>query len=190
MSTEPTQQVPARVLIDANFLVALLTPKENDEAGMRARYLVKRVALRKGTLIVPTPVIAEYLVGADEAGINSLNTFERQAHIALAAFDRAAAFECSMLDRAAILGPQGDKKDGSDEPWQKIKVDRQVVAIGKVHGAQLVISQDKGVRTAALRSGMQAQTLQELPMDPDEAQATLPLPEPKSKPKRTGPKSH
>lgn len=187
MSNNNSQQLPARILVDANFLVALLSPNESDDASQRARYLVKRLALRKGTLIVPTPVIAEYLVGADEAGINSLNTFERQAHITLAVFDRAAAFECSMLDRAAILGPQGDKKDGSDEPWQKIKVDRQVVAIGKVHGAQLVISQDKGVRTAALRSGMQAQMIQDLPVDPDEAQATLPLTEPKSKPKRPGP---
>jgi hypothetical protein len=90
-----------------------------------------------------------------------------------------------MLDRAAILGPQGDKKDGSDEPWQKIKVDRQVVAIGKVHGAMLAVSQDKGVRTAALRSGMQACTIEELPFDPDDAQAKLPLPEPKAKPKRS-----
>lgn len=181
MSNNPQDSAPARVLIDANFLVALLSPKEDDEAGMRARYLVKRVAQRKGTLIVPTPVIAEYLVRADEAGIGSLNTFERQAHIDMAVFDRAAAFECAMLDRAAILGPQGDKKDGSDEPWQKIKVDRQVVAIGKVRGALLVVSQDKGVRTAALRSGMQACTIQELPLDPDDAQKILPLATPKEK---------
>lgn len=181
MSAEQQQPVPARVLVDANFLVALLRPSETDESSMRARYLVKRIALRKGTLIIPTPVVAEYLVGADEAGITSLNAFERQAHIMLATFDRAAAFECAMLDRAAILGPQKDKKDGSDEPWQKIKVDRQLVAIGKVHGALLAISQDKGVRTAALRSGMQACSIQELPMDPDDAQTKLPLQEPKGK---------
>ena len=181
MSNDTYDSAPARVLIDANFLVALLNPKEDDEEGMRARYLVKRVAQRKGTLIVPTPVIAEYLVRADEAGISSLNTFERQAHIAMAVFDRAAAFECAMLDRAAILAPQGDKRDGSNEPWQKIKVDRQVVAIGKVHGAVLVVSQDKGVRTAALRSGMQACTIEQLPLDPNDAQKALPLAPPKGK---------
>jgi hypothetical protein len=186
MSAVFAQSAPSRVLVDANFLVALLSADEKEDAGAKARYLVKLLSQRKGTLIVPTPVIAEYLVGADEAGINSLNVFERQAHIALAVFDRTAAFECAMLDRAAILGPNGDKKDGSEEPWQKIKVDRQVVAIGKVHGAQLAISQDKGVRTAALRSGMQACTIEDLPFDPDEAQKELALPEPKSKTKKSG----
>jgi hypothetical protein len=185
MSIDQTQPLPSRVLVDANFLVALLTPKKDDEAGMKARYLVKQLALRKGTLIVPTPVVAEYLVGADEAGINSLNTFEHQTHVVLAVFDRAAAFECAMLDRAAILGPQGDKKDGSEEPWQKIKVDRQIVAIAKVHSALLAVSQDKGVRTAALRSGMQACSIHDLPFDPEDAQRHLPLPDPKPKTSRT-----
>ncbi len=184
MSADQTQHRLGRILVDANFLVALLSPEDGSEATMKARYLVKRLAQQKGTLIVPTPVIAEYLVGADEAGITSLNVFERQAHVVLAVFDRAAAFECSMLDRAAILSPKGDKKDGSDEPWQKIKVDRQVVAIGKVHGAQLAISRDKGLRTAALRSGMQACAMEDLPFDPDDAQKKLQLPEPKARPKR------
>lgn len=58
----------------------------------------------------------------------------------MAPFDRAAAFECAQLDRAAL--GTNDKKDGLSTSWQKIKIDRQIVATGKAHGASLVISGD------------------------------------------------
>ena len=92
-----------------------------------------------------------------------------------------AAFECALLDRAAI--GSGDKKDGLDQPWQKIKIDRQIVAIGKVRGATLVISDDRGIRNNALRVGMRALTIAELPQSPASAQGTLPG-LPKATPKR------
>ena len=37
---------------------------------------------------------------------------------------------------------EGNKKDGSGEPWAKIKYDRQIVAIAKVIGASAIYSDD------------------------------------------------
>lgn len=106
------------------------------------------------------PAVAEYLVGADIAALETFNKLERKAFVVVAPFDRAAAFECAQLDRAAIGG--GDKKDGAKAPWQKIKIDRQIVATGKAHGATLIVSGDEGVRNNALRVGMVAKTISEL----------------------------
>lgn len=78
----------------------------------------------------------------------------------MADFNRAAAFELSQIDRAALN--VGDKKDETEAPWKKIKVDRQIIAIGKSLGATLVISGDVSVRNNALRVGMQGMTIQEL----------------------------
>ena len=91
----------------------------------------------------------------------------------MAPFDRMAAFECALIDRAALGA--GDKRDGRLDSWQKIKIDRQIVAIGKALGVGLVVAEDAGVRSTALRLGMQARTLDELDLPPAGAQANLPL---------------
>lgn len=174
--------LPRRVLIDANFLVALLSQKTGKDDRLKLDYFIKRLEEQKCHMVLAMPALAEFLVGADIAGVEAMNSLEKKAYVIVASFDRAAAYECSLLDRAAIQGGTGDKRDGVEAPWQKVKFDRQIVAIGKAHNVQLVITGDKGVRTAALRCGMSAMTVAELPFSPDDAQQKLNLPEPKSKP--------
>ncbi len=175
--------LPKRVLVDANFLVALINPKTGKDERLKLNYLIRRLEEQKCQIVLAMPALAEFLVGADIAGVEALNTLERKAYVLAANFDRVAAYECSLLDRAAIQGGTGDKRDGVDAPWQKVKFDRQIVAIGKAHNAQLVITADNGVKNAALRCGMAAMTIAELPFSPDDAQQKLNLPEPKAKPK-------
>lgn len=174
--------LPKRILVDANFLVALVNPKFHEELRLRLSAFIEQVEAQRCTLIVPMPALAEYLVGADIAGVESVNVLERKSYVLMANFDRAAAFECATLDSAAL--GRGDKKDGSEEAWQKVKVDRQLIAIGKANGAQLIISQDKGVKNAALRSGMECLSIAELPLPPDKAQRNLDLPDTTKKTKK------
>jgi hypothetical protein len=100
----------------------------------------------------------------------------------MAPFDRAAAFECAQIDRAAL--GTGDKKDSSTEYWQKIKIDRQIVAIGKAFGATLVISADGDVRSNALRVGMAAKVIRDLELPESARQRKLELVPPKAKQKK------
>lgn len=86
-----------------------------------------------------------------------------------------SAYECATLDRSAMNGPQRDKKDGSIEPWQLIKVDRQIVAIGKANAATAFVTRDRSAKSTALRAGITAWTLEELPLSPDDAQSKLEL---------------
>lgn len=167
--------LPQRVAVDANFLVALLSNKTSAEQRMQIDFFIQQLDKQKCTLVVPMPALAEYLVKADNAGVESINKFEREKYVLLADFNRAAAFEISLLDGAMVNA--NTKKDGVDQPWQRIKIDRQIVAIAKANSAQMIISQDSGVRAAALRFGMQCMSIEELPFPPGSAQTVLEFPE-------------
>lgn len=169
------------VAVDANFLVAWVSPGTSADDRARIEYLLETTEKAKGRFLIPMPAMAEYLVRADTAGLETMNRLERKSCVQLAPFDRAAAFECAQLDRAALGG--GDKRDGVDEPWQKIKIDRQIIAIAKAYGATLVVSGDDGIRKNALRVGMQAVTLQELPLPESVRQRVLDLPADPGKPR-------
>lgn len=180
-------RLPQRIAVDANFLVAHVNPGLSADDRARIDYLLASVEKAKSKIIVPMPALAEFLVGAELAGVDVVNKMDRKAHILMAPFDRASAFECAQLDRAAlgggVVGQKGKngqkdpsaKKDGVNEHWQKIKVDRQIVAIAKAHGAQLIISADVGVRSNALRVGIQTLTIGELELPESARQAKLEL---------------
>lgn len=160
---------PKCILIDANFLIACVSPLTSADDNARIEHFFTRAEKAKAKIVIPMPAVAEYLVQADIAAIETFHMLERKRFILVAPFDRAAAFECAQLDRAALGA--NDKKDGTLAPWQKIKIDRQIVATGKAHGATLVISADSGVRNNAMRVGMLAQEIHELEL-PDSARQT------------------
>ncbi len=135
---------------------------------------MERLDKVKGKLIIPTPALAEYLVHADQAGLDTVALLQKRASVTIANFDTAAAFETSQMD-AAALG-RGNKRDGAEEPWQRVKIDRQVVAVAKVHGARLIVSDDEGVRKAAARQGIAVMSIDELHFPDDKRQSPLPIP--------------
>jgi hypothetical protein len=48
-------------------------------------------------------------------------------------FGERAAVETAAMTREALVA--GDKRDGSEAPWQKVKVDRHVIAVAHVEAA-------------------------------------------------------
>ena len=165
--------LPKVILVDANFIVAYVSPKTNSDDRARIDHFMDCAEKAKSKIVFPMPAIAEFLVGADLAGVEFLNRLDRKTFLIMADFNRAAAFELAQIDRAARN--MGDKKDETIAPWQKIKVDRQIVAIGKSLGAALVISGDGAVRNNALRIGMQGMTIQELELPEAAKQQKLAL---------------
>ena len=163
--------LPKVVVVDANFIVSYCSSTTPADDRARINYFIERAEKSKSKIVFPMVCIAEFLVGAELAGIEFLKTLEKKSCIVMADFNMAAAYELSLIDRAAIGA--GDKKDESEEPWQKIKTDRQLVATGKSLGAKLIISNDKGVRNNALRIGMDAMRIQELELSETDKQMTL-----------------
>ena len=155
------------VALDTNCLAMLSSPREGDKLNRaRLEHLLDEVGKAGGRIIIPAPVFAEFLVGINEAASEWINEFDKRRHVLVAPFDRRAAFECSLLDKAALN--TGDKKGGRPEPWQRIKVDRQIVAVAKVCQVTTIVTNDGGVRATAMTAGLIVRRLEELPL-PDSA---------------------
>jgi hypothetical protein len=162
------------VALDANALVKWSTLPEDDIDKARLSLLLEEVGKASGRIVIPMPCFAEFLVKADEAAAAWLDAFERRRAVVLAPLDRRAAFECALFDRAALGG--GDKRAGrKGDPWQKIKIDRQVVAISKVAGATGLISSDEGLRSTARSAGLHVTHIAELPAPESAKQVKLPF---------------
>lgn len=146
------------VALDCNALVALCGAAS--DAKTRLEYLLARMDKAKSKILLPMPAVAEFLVRADQASLEIHNALAKKTAIVFGNFDLAAAHENALLE-AASLG-RGDKRDSSGEPYQKIKIDRQIVAIARSKGAKLIVSDDAGVRAAALRVGLAAISVDDL----------------------------
>jgi len=167
--------LPTIVAIDANVLVCTCLKKGDRKE--KIWHLLDTLDKRKGKIVVPTPAIAEFLVRADQAALEILDILQKKASVVIAGFDLASAYENALLDAAAI-GRQ-DKRDGSEEHWQKVKIDRQIVAVAKTNGSKLIVSDDAGVRANATRAGIRSLRIDDLVLPDSARQHKLPIKEPK-----------
>jgi predicted nucleic acid-binding protein len=163
------------VLFDNNVLCLLLHPdaeipndpatdKVLDRAADRIRFLVEQLQEDGVRIIIPTPVLMEFLTFATADYLTEIN---QSMWFDVQPFDQRAAIEAAVALRRA-LGPGGHGKTLRipGAKWQKIKVDRQIVAIGKVHKVSAVYSTDAGLLTLARESGLKALHAADLPVPP------------------------
>ena len=122
-------------------------------------------------VVIPTPALAEFLVRADEAGAEYLRIMESRRVIRDAPFGKRAAVELAAMDREAL--DQGDKRGGSDSPYQKVKVDRQIVAIARVECEQEIYSNDSSLKRFAESKGLKVIHVAELDLPPEDPQKEL-----------------
>ena len=165
--------LPRCIVVDSNFIISYITKKDTT-ASDRARidHFISEVDKLKIKIVFPMISISEFLVKADRASVAFLEELERKSTVFVADFDRGAAHELAKMEREALAGP-GGKRAGSEEPYQKIKLDRQIVAIGLANGAKMIVSRDEGVRTQATRLGLNAKRIQDLELPESAKQLTL-----------------
>ena len=172
------------VLLDATTLLPLLSddvpappdPKTNqpiERVKERIDYLVAQLEKNKEKIIIPTPVLSEILVRVGKAGPEYLERLSTSAPFRIVPFDTRAAVEVAAMTKRAM--DRGDKRDGSDDVWAKIKHDRQIVAIAKIEGVTTIYSDDKHVRTLAVEAKIAVVSIAELPLPPEDTQGELPL---------------
>lgn len=139
--------------------------------GERFAFLEAEVQRTSDTILIPTPALAEVLVGLDDAAPAVLEKITRSARFKIAEFDAMAAVELAAMTRDAIRA--GDKKDGSTSPWQKVKMDRQIIAIARVRGAARIYSDDKGVGEFAEKLGIPVVRTWTMPLPPEDPRGDL-----------------
>ena len=67
----------------------------------------------------------------------------------------------------------GDKRGGSSSAWQKVKIDRQIIAIARVRGVERIYSDDQGVATFGAQIGITVIPTWSMPLPPENAQSSL-----------------
>ena len=130
----------------------------------RMAYLVEQLREEGARILIPAPVLAEFLAFASADYLGVIN---ESAHFEIAPFDQRAAVEAAAVQKKANASAKG-KKAGLAGTWQTIKVDRQIVAIAKVRNAERIYTTDTDVASLAKESGIIAIGLADLPLPPAE----------------------
>ncbi|HET6536723.1 MAG TPA: hypothetical protein VFG34_01230 [Sphingopyxis sp.] len=150
------------VAVDSSTLTLMINPSArppiDPSTGLPLLYAKERVeTLIAGlspddTLIVGTPVLAEIIVQAGIAATDIISMIDEMARVKIVPFDRRAAFEVAFMTSAAIAN--GDKKAGVDQPWAKVKYDRQIIAIARVAGATKLYTDDIKMAQFSEKTGL------------------------------------
>ncbi len=171
-------------VFDATFLVYLFDTDANppidpasgkpvEKMQERIEFLITELEQSGDRVVIPTPSLSEYLVRANEAGVKRLAEIQKSAKFRVVEFGPMAAVELAALTREAI--DAGDKKAGVDAPWQKIKLDRQIVAIAKAVGEKAIYSGDPKLHKFAKQAGLEAYGIHDLKIPPEDPQQKLDL---------------
>jgi hypothetical protein len=172
------------VVIDSTNLLLFLRPGTPVQRGSdgtpidrpkdRIEYLVQRLSKAKSKIIIPTPVLSEALVKAGATASQQIvEELQKYAVFSIEPFDMRAALEVAAMSREALAG--GNKRGNSTAPWQKVKYDRQIVAIAKVHSATEIYSDDADIAALGQRANIKVIRLADLPLPPEKDQLDLQL---------------
>jgi len=171
------------IAVDETFLSLLFYPnaKPPDDPATgkpierlqdRIDQLIDTWQASREIIVIPTPVLTEFLYLAGEAAPDYLSEIDNKALYKSGDFDRRAAVELAALHHkfAGTRSKRRRKSKGKDETWAKISFDRQIVAICKVNNVTTIYSDDGGLRTFAIRNGIEVVRTWELPMPPMDKQ--------------------
>lgn len=168
---------------DNTMLSALLNPNGKpiylpgtatvlEMAKERAESVVAQLEKARRKIILPAPACAELLTTIGPNAQQYLNIVSRSRLFEIGNFDARCAAELALLNRGIFLTM--DDQNGA-EPYQKRKVDRQIIAICKVYGTTEIYTDDKGLSKAAGLCGITPVSLSEIPIPETARQGNLAL---------------
>lgn len=165
------------IAIDATTLSIMLNPKSRlpvEFARERIIGFIGRAEKERRKLIIPTPATAELLTAIGPTSADYIRVINRKAVFEVRAFDDVAAMELAFLNRDVFGGL--DKKNKL-EAWQKIKVDRQIIAIAKVADCEQILTEDEALGNRARLCEIEPIKLADLPIPDSAKQGELRLEE-------------
>ena len=171
-------------VFDTTMLLYLLDPEarppKDSRTGqpivdpkIRVEALVDALHAERQAVLVPTPVLSEVLVHADDAAPSYLELLANTSRFRVAPFDEKAAIELAEMTRRASEG--GDLRAGTDATRAQLRFDRQILAIARVQGEDHVYTDDRNMRTFAKKEGFHVTGLPDVPLPPSAGQAILEL---------------
>ena len=169
------------IVFDTTYLVVMLQEKfppvkDRDnkivpEARERINYLVKQLSANNSIILIPTPVLAEIMVRAGNAGPEYLEKLSNSSKFRMMSFDVRAAIEAAELIRKIKQEQRGQ----SIETWAKVNFDIQIVSIAKAEEASVIYSDDPGVENHGKRVGITVRRICDLQLPPEPENQTQSL---------------
>ncbi len=132
-----------------------------DDVELRSQALLDHIESSGGTLVLPAPVLAEYLLGIEGEKnkqkhtqlILSMSCFE------ILPFDELAAIECSLLPSPNEFKQFIKSEINSNATANKIRYDRQIISIAKANNIDEIWSGDKEVSSKSAEFGIEIKSL-------------------------------
>lgn len=151
-----------RIVIDTNILIQMMMDADKplynlvtgqilDRTAARAAALLDALDKKGGSIIIPAPVLSEFMVGIKpEDRASYLAVISRRAVFEIRPFDARAALECAVM-----ISPAEMRQATTPEATKaKLRFDRQILAIALAVGAAEIWTHDRGIRDKALELGM------------------------------------
>jgi predicted nucleic acid-binding protein len=129
------------------------TKKPVDRVEDRLEKLLEDLDADSERIIVPTPALCEFLVLAGKEGPEYLAKIKSMRTFLIKPFDEMAAVELAAIEYEAR--GRGNKRGEVAAPWNKVKFDRQIVAIAKVNGCKQLYSDDGHVIKFGEQAGLE-----------------------------------
>lgn len=150
------------VILDTNALVLFFAKRLGLDDTLRMQGLMLDLRKKRESIGVPAQVWAEFLDQAGDDEVAATQDIFRTVAFKLLAYDLRAAVETVEVVRAGRSARKSEK--GPKRPRHAVKVDWQIIAVAKVHGARMIVTNDVDMRTEALRSGLKAVPISDLPI--------------------------
>lgn len=136
----------------------------------RIEFLIAQLSVSRTRILLPTPVISEFLIKAGPNKQRILDEILASRNFLVGSFELRAAVELAcLLDE--------DLKHGSAlsliETKAKVRFDRQIIAIARVYQADTVYTDDGNLASFAERNLIKAVMTWQLPLPPVDPQITL-----------------
>ena len=170
------------VIFDATMLLLAVNPNAGkpvdpatgklvEHVEQRISFLLAQVDKAKAKIGLPTPALSEAMVKSTLHPSEIVAVIQGLSAFQILPFDDKAAIELALINRNALA--TGDKKEGSQEPWAKIKFDRQIAAIAKVAQAERIYTDDHGLRNACKKQNIEAVGLADMLLPTSAAQIEM-----------------
>lgn len=124
--------------------------------------LVAELSHKREPIGVPAQVWAEFLEAASQEEAETSVKLLKSNAFALLSYDMRCAIETAVVAKqgqAVRKNAKGVKRDR-----QAVKVDWQIIAIAKVNGARLLLSNDGPMTAEAIRQGINCMKISERPI--------------------------
>jgi predicted nucleic acid-binding protein len=146
-----------------------------DFAMERVDFLITEIQKERQKIIIPAPALAELLTIIGPDAQQYIGMISQSRIFEIASFDARCAAELAILNRSVFATSDAINRM---EAYQKRKVDRQILAICKVHAVSNLYTDDIGLSNLSKLCGLNPISASELPIPPASSQRSLEFPQP------------